>query len=103
MSAATIKCAKLGADLPAIDPNSPEGERNLKMVKLIAGSQFAQRVLQNISAKAMGMWNDHMLMVINEYRLDPTSDEANTILAKHMDAFFFGERAEIPNYVPPKR
>lgn len=102
MSAGTVVCAKLGAELPGIDPASPDGGRHLRMVKLIGGAAFADRVLKTISAKAMGLWNDHMLMVINEYRLDPTSDEANAVLAKQMEAFFFGERADIPNYVPPK-
>jgi len=44
-----------------------------------------------------------MLMVVNEYQLDPTSDEANKILKPHMEAFFFGEQTQIPGYVPPKQ
>ena len=42
-------------------------------------------------------------MVLNEYRLDPTSDQANAVLKTHMEQFLFGEgtHANIDNYVPP--
>lgn len=102
MTQKLVRCAKFGQELPAIDPDSTEGGRWLRMVALIAGPEMMARVRDNISADAMRRWNDHMIMVINEYRLDPTSDSANAVLAEHMEAFFFGERADIPNYVPPK-
>ncbi|MCA9244682.1 MAG: Fe(2+)-trafficking protein [Phycisphaerales bacterium] len=102
MAAKMVKCAKLGRDLPGIDPDTPAGDQALKMTLLIAGPAMRKRVADSISAEAMAKWNDHMLMVINEYRLDPTSDESNPILAQHMEAFFFGEQADIPNYVPPE-
>jgi Fe-S cluster biosynthesis and repair protein YggX len=101
MAAKLVRCAKLGQELPGIDPDSPEGSRHLRMVKLIAGPEMARRVQEGVSAQAMARWNDHMLMVMNEYRLDPMSDQANRVLAQHMEAFFFGETAEIPNYKPP--
>lgn len=102
MTQKLVRCAKFGQEMPAIDPSSPEGNRWLKMVQLIAGPEMMARVRDSISADAMKRWNDHMVMVINEYRLDPTSDSANAILAQHMEAFFFGEDTQIPNYVPPK-
>ncbi len=101
MAAKTVKCAKLGRELPGIDPDTPVGDQALKMVMLIGGRALRDRIAENISAEAMSKWNDHMLMVINEYRLDPTSDDSNPILAQHMEAFFFGEQPDIPNYVPP--
>ncbi len=102
MSVRIIRCAKLDQDLPAIDVDSPEGSRSLKMVTLIAGPEFAARVRERISAQALRQWNDHMLMVMNEYRLDATSDESNKILSKFMEQFFFGDEQAIPNFVPPK-
>ena len=42
-------------------------------------------------------------MVVNEYRLDPTSDSSNAILQKHMESFFFGEQMQVDNYVPPEK
>ncbi len=102
MAAANVMCAKLKQELPAIDADSSAGARELKMVRLIAGPEMAERVRSSISAKAMEMWKAHMLMCMNEFRLDPTSDEANRMLAMQMEQFFFGGDATIPNYVPPK-
>jgi len=49
------------------------------------------------------MWMGHLTMVINEYRLDPTSDEANEIIRDQLEQFFFGEGAALPpGYVPPQ-
>jgi len=59
-------------------------------------------VYEQISAAAWRMWKDHMLMVVNEYQLDATSDESNAVLAKHMEAFLFGGSGSVPGYVPPK-
>lgn len=102
MAARIVRCAKLGQELPGIDPQTPDGERALRMVRMIAGAEFAERVLNSISAQAMKMWNDHMLMVLNEFRLDATSEESNRILKQFMEQFFFGDEKQIPNYVPPK-
>ncbi len=46
------------------------------------------------------MWTDHMRMIINEFRLDPTSDESNQVLGQFMEDFFFGPQREVPGYVP---
>ena len=43
-----------------------------------------------------------MVMVINEYRLDPMAPESNKVLKMHMEAFFFGDQKPIDNYVAPK-
>lgn len=102
MAVRTVVCAKLKQELPAIDPDSPEGGRALKMIMLIAGKAMADRVREQISDQALRMWNDHMLMVMNEFRLDATSDESNRILKQFMEQFFFGDEQAIPNYVPPK-
>ena len=98
--AATVKCAKLSEELPAIDPATSAGAQASRMALMIGGKEMQQRVLANVSQKAWGMWKDHMVMIFNEYRLDPTSDEANKILRQHMESFFFGQAAEIPNWKP---
>ena len=103
MAANTVKCVKLGQELPAIDPTTPQGDQALKMVLVIAGPEMMKRVQENISAQAYDMWKDHALMVMNEFRLDPTSDQSNQVLAQYMEQFFFGEDAAIPNYVPPAK
>lgn len=102
MAAQTVQCAKLNQELPGIDESTGEGQQALKMAAMIGGSEMRQRVLASVSAKAWSMWKDHMIMIFNEYRLDPTSDEAAGVLRAHMEAFFFGQQADIPNYVPKK-
>ena len=103
MAARIVNCAKLNKELPGIDEESEAGEQGLKMALVIGGRELADRIKENISAQAWQMWTDHMLMVINEYRLDPTTDEANATLKTHMEQFLFGEgaHADIDNYVPP--
>ena len=98
-----VKCAKLKQELPGLDPDTSGGDRALKMALLIGGPDLQQRIRDSISARAWEMWTDHMLMVVNEYRLDPTSDEANQVLKPHMEAFFFGEQQQVPGYVPPEQ
>ena len=101
MAAKTVKCAKLGQELPGLDPDTPDGDRALKMALLIGGPEMQQRIRDSISARAWEMWTDHMLMVVNEYRLDPISDEADKVLKAHMEAFLFGDQPAVPGYVPP--
>lgn len=101
MSEQKVQCAKLGRELPAIDETTPEGRSALKMAQLLGGVEMRERVQREISADAWRLWKDRMLMVINEYRLDPSSDEANRVLGEHMEAFLFGDSKDIPGYVPP--
>lgn len=101
MAAKTVMCAKLGKELPGIDPATPEGNQAARVALLLGGAEMRQRVLDNVSMQAWSMWTDHMRMVMNEFRLDPTSDEATRVLGKFMSDFLFGQQAEIPNWTPP--
>ena len=101
MAANMVQCAKLGRELPGIDESTTEGSRALRTVLMIGGRELQDRIRKNVSAEAWKLWADHMVMIFNEYRLDPMSDQANAILKEHMEAFFFGENRAIPNYVPP--
>ena len=48
------------------------------------------------------MWAEHLKMVINEYRLNPATLEAQELIMKQMEEYFFGEGAQLPpDYVPP--
>ena len=98
-----VHCAKLAQDLPGIDENTPDGARALKMALLFGGPELKKRVYDQISAQAWKLWLDRMLLVINEYRLDPTSDASNPVLREHLEAFLFGEGKQVPNYVPPAK
>jgi Fe-S cluster biosynthesis and repair protein YggX len=97
-----VQCVKLGQELPGLDESTPDGSQALRMALLLGGPEMRQRVQERVSAKAWAMWKDMMMMVINEYRLDPTSDASNEVLRKHMEAFLFGTGEQVPGYTPPK-
>ncbi len=45
-----------------------------------------------------------MKMILNEYRLLPFQKEAQQIIAKQMEEYFFGDAAALPpGYVPEKK
>lgn len=98
----TVVCSKLHAELPGIDETTLEGGRAARMCKLIGGAAMWQRVQASVSMQAWRQWTDHMRMILNEYRLDPTAEEANDILKPYMEAFFFGEEKAIDNWTPPE-
>ncbi len=83
-----VLCAKFQKELPGLDAPPWPGE-------------LGQRIYENISAQAWKLWEDRMKMILNEYRLMPWQKEAQDLVAKHMEDFFFGEGAALPpGYVP---
>jgi Fe-S cluster biosynthesis and repair protein YggX len=49
------------------------------------------------------MWLEHMKMIMNEYRLNLGTKEAQELIIKQMDEYFFGEGSALPaGYVPEK-
>ena len=54
-----------------------------------------------MSQDAWELWEERMKMILNEYRLMPWQKEAQDLVAKHMEEFFFGESAALPpGYTP---
>lgn len=102
MATRIVHCAKLGQDLPAIDENSADGRMAMKYCQMVGGPALRDRVRDHISADAWKQWIDYQVMVVNEYRLDPMSEQANAVLKTHMESFFFGQAADIPNWTPTK-
>ncbi|HEV8661593.1 MAG TPA: oxidative damage protection protein [Candidatus Methylomirabilis sp.] len=103
MAQCTVKCVKLQRDLPGLDPGTPQGKAALIMAKAVGGEELKNRIQENVSMEAWKMWMGHLTMVINEYRLDPSSKEADEIIRQQMEDFFFGEGAALPpGYVPPQ-
>ena len=81
-------CAKFQKELAGLDAPPWPGD-------------LGQRVYDNISAQAWKLWEERMKMILNEYRLMPWQKEAQELVAKHMEDFFFGEGAALPpGYVP---
>ena len=65
-------------------------------------SDFGNKIYHNVSKQAWGEWLERQKMLLNEYRLQPWTREAQEFLVEQMDQFFFGEGSAIPKeYVPP--
>lgn len=65
--------------------------------------ELGQRVFENVSVEAWKLWEERQKMILNEYRLMPFQKEAQELVARHMEDFFFGESAALPpGYVPEK-
>ena len=87
-SGRTVKCVKFQKELPGLAAPPWPGE-------------LGQRVYESVSTQAWKLWEERMKMILNEYRLMPWQKEAQDIIAKQMEDFFFGEGAALPpGYVP---
>src|SRR5262245_34619484 len=91
VSGRIVFCAKFQRDLPGLDAPPWPGE-------------LGQRVFENVSLEAWKLWEERMKMILNEYRLLPFQKEAQELVAKHMEEFFFGTGSALPEgYVPEKK
>ena len=85
-----VQCVKFQKELPGLDAPPWPGE-------------LGQRVFENVSVQAWKLWEERMKMILNEYRLMPWQKEAQELIGKQMEDFFFGEGAALPpGYVPPQ-
>ena len=67
------------------------------------GHPLGQKIFENVSKEAWKMWVEHMKMLMNEYRLNLGTQEAQEFLLKQMDDYFWGAGAALPpDYVAPK-
>ena len=84
-----VKCTKLGETLPGL-PYKPFNDA------------LGQRIYESVSKDAWKMWVEHMKMLMNEYRLNLGTKEAQEFIIQQMDNYFFGTGATPPpDYVPP--
>jgi Fe-S cluster biosynthesis and repair protein YggX len=64
---------------------------------------LGQRIYENVSKEAWKLWLEQMKMIMNEYRLNLGTQEAQEFLLKQMEEYFFGEGSSFPpGYVPPR-
>jgi len=85
-----VTCAKLGEDLPG-------------MIYKPFRDELGERIYEQISQRAWESWLEHSKMLVNEYRLDLTSEKAHATLKEQCRVFLFesGEnQAPPPEYVP---
>lgn len=64
---------------------------------------LGQKIYENVSKEAWKLWVEHMKMLMNEYRLNLGTAEAQEFLLQQMDNYFFGPGAALPpDFVPQK-
>ncbi len=87
-----VFCVKFQREMPGLDEVPFEGH------------PLGQRIYDNVSKDAWKMWMEHMKMLMNEYRLNLGTQEAQEFLLKQMEDYFFGEGSALPpDYVPPRQ
>ena len=79
-----VMCAKLQKELPGLDENPFENH------------PLGQRIYDTVSKDAWKMWVEHMKMLMNEYRLNLGTKEAQEFLFQQMEQFFFGQGTALP-------
>jgi Fe-S cluster biosynthesis and repair protein YggX len=103
-----------GSGIPHVTDEIRPGARKILCVKFqremegldeipFEGHPLGQKIYENVSKEAWKMWLEHMKMLMNEYRLNLGTQEAQEFLLKQMDDYFFGEGAALPpDFVPPR-
>jgi Fe-S cluster biosynthesis and repair protein YggX len=81
--ARTVKCIKLGKEAEGLEKPPIKGE-------------LGQKVFDNVSKQGWDMWLEHSKMLINEFRLDLTSESGQQIWFTEMDKFFWGDGSQKP-------
>lgn len=85
-----VKCVKFGKEMPGLEFVPWSGE-------------LGKRVYENVSREAWRLWVEYSKMIMNEYRLNLATPEAQEFLIKQMDQYFFGEGSAFPpDYKPPQ-
>jgi Fe-S cluster biosynthesis and repair protein YggX len=79
----TVHCVKLGRDAEGLDKPPFKGD-------------LGQRVFDSISREAWRQWIEHSKMLINEYRLDLTSENGQRLWITECEKYFFGENSAVP-------
>lgn len=76
-----VKCVKLGGERPGLSRPPVPGD-------------LGKRIFENVSEDAWKLFKEHFKMVINEYRLDLMSPEADKIFNQQAEEFLFGKKEE---------
>jgi len=65
-------------------------------------SEFGQKIFKNVSKVAWAEWVERQKMLLNEYRLQPWTPQAQEFLVAQMEEFFFADGHGMPaEFVPP--
>jgi Fe-S cluster biosynthesis and repair protein YggX len=86
-----VHCVKLRQDLPGLDAPPWPGA-------------LGRRIYEHVSAEAWEAWEERMKMILNENRLLPFQKEAQQLIARQMEDYFFGDGSALPaGYTPEGR
>jgi Fe-S cluster biosynthesis and repair protein YggX len=89
--ARTVQCVKLQRESEGLEKPPFRGP-------------LGDRLFENVSTTAWRMWLEHSKMLINEYRLDLTSETGQRLWMTECEKFFFGDGSEVPaEFVPDER
>ena len=86
--ARTVHCVKLDKDLDGLEKPPFRGE-------------LGQRIFDTVSAQAWKAWLEHSKMLINEYRLDLTSESGQRLWMTECEKYFYGEGSAAPAEFKP--
>ncbi len=85
----TVQCIKLGQASEGLEKPPFKGE-------------LGQKVFDTVSKTAWRQWLEHSKMLINEYRLDVTSEQGQRVWMTELEKFFWGEGSTKPaEFVAP--
>jgi len=85
----TVFCVKLRRELPGLDEVPFDGH------------PLGQKIYEHVSKEAWRTWIEYMKLLVNEYRLNLASRQAQEFLLKQMEEYFFGQGAEPPHQFEP--
>lgn len=85
-----IHCIKLDREAPGMEKPPFKGT-------------LGQRIFESVSAEAWHGWLNHSKMLINEFRLDLTSESGQRIWMTECEKYFFGEGSSLPPEFVPER
>ncbi|MFM2032948.1 MAG: hypothetical protein RLZZ297_1713 [Chloroflexota bacterium] len=84
-----VACVKFGKSLPGlVRPPFP--------------GALGQRIYDSVSARAWALWPEQERILINHYGMSLVDPQAQAMLLKAMDEFFFGEGAALPEGWTPQ-
>lgn len=84
-----VQCVKLGREAEGLE--EPPFD-----------SPLGQKIYENVSQEAWAQWQDHMKILLNEYRLQPWRKEHQDFIVAQMEQYFFGTGAEMPKEYNPQ-
>ena len=81
--ARNVNCVKLGREAESLEKPPFKGA-------------LGQRIFDNVSQQAWRGWLEHSKMLINEFRLDLTSEQGQRVWMTECEKFFFGDGSSLP-------